>query len=240
MKIVKPILFIVVFALVFSFAACGSQSQESKPVSESLPAVLITVEPGDSSIPYPNIPLEGLVLDEYADLKLTAEVLDRKAIQPGNFVPITVLISNNGAKTISYVQGSGSYVTPEALSWSVPELQWVWPKDYLGVSTSDFVIKKLTPGESINFVIYVMAIERNPEQFVTATHELYDSEGIYIADMGWDILRERYPWMKPIQTNTYTGEVNFKYSMNNGDTGNSFLAAPTGYAQSTITIGVTE
>lgn len=265
MKTIKILMLTIALLLAFFLAACGdepaTQSPEAVSASGSANAAPSNASepggsasepssensaPGDAEKPEslsvpdsPVTPEEDLVLNEYADLALTAAVVERNAILPGSFVPITVTVVNNGDKTISYVQGSGGYEIPEALSWSVPELQTVLPEDRFGAVTSDFAIKKLAPGESVKFVVYVMTIEQNPEQFDIAAHELYDNENLYIADMEWDVLQENYPWMKPVPPDSYTGEVSFKYSIDDGSS-NSFLTEPTGYAQTEIMIGVTE
>jgi hypothetical protein len=249
------------FALILSLTACGGeaplQSQDATPSSSesATEPASGTSEPGEppsetlassdatssesTAAPDSNTTLEDLTLNEYADLSLTAAVLERKAILPGSFVPITVTVSNNGDKTISYVQGSGGYTIPNALSWSIAELTWVWPEDRLGVATSDFVAKQIVPGESVNFVVYVMTIEQNPEQFEAAARELYDTDGMYISNMEWSVLQEKYPWMTPVPAGSYTGEVSFQYSIDDGS-GNVPLTGPTGYAQTEIIIGVTE
>ncbi|MDR2933147.1 MAG: hypothetical protein LBV27_08580 [Oscillospiraceae bacterium] len=268
MKTSKTFAFATVFALMLSLAACGGeappQSEDAPPSSsesattESTSNTSASDEPEMPDEPPSEVPassevassasetppdsvatLEDLVLNEYADLSLTAAVLERKAILPGSFVPIAVTVTNNGDQTISYVQGSGGYTIPDALSWSVPELTWVWPEDRLGAATSDFVTKPLAPGESVSFVVYVMTIEQNPEQFETAARELYDMDGTYIANMEWGVLQEKYPWMTPVPAGSYTGEVTFRYSIDDGS-GSAPLSGPTGYAQTEITIGVTE
>ncbi len=179
-----------------------------------------------------------LTLDEYDGLKITAAVLPRKAILPGSVFPVTVTVKNDGDKTISYVMGSGSYTTPQALLAEVTGLQPVIPKDRLGVHTSDFATKNLAPGETVSFVIPVMAIEPN-SNFNEYTNDLYNGENIYIADLELAEMQDRYPDLVAAKAGSYAGTFTFEYAINTGEIA-AALSGPTGYAYTEIMIGVTE
>ncbi|MDL2234339.1 hypothetical protein LJC63_12295, partial [Ruminococcaceae bacterium OttesenSCG-928-L11] len=186
-----------------------------------------------------NNPLKDLIKNQYEDLEITAAVLLRRAILPGSSIPVTVAITNNGDKTIFYTQGSGVFETPQALRTQFDGLQVVLPKDHLGIATMDFVTKELAPGESLEFVVNVLAIEPN-EQFASYTYETYNEDEIYIADMEWPDLQEKYPDLTAAAAGSYTGTVNFLYTLPAEDGAADPFSGATGYAQAEVTIGVTE
>ena len=197
-----------------------------------------TPAPDESSSPESAVsdPTAGLILNEYDGLTITAAVLPRKAILPGSMFPVTVTVKNGGDKTISYVMGSGSYTTPQALLAEVTGLQPVIPKDRLGIHTSDFATKNLAPGETASFVIPVLAVEPN-ENFDTYTNDLFNEENLYIADLDWEGLQGRYSDLEAAEAGSYTGTFTFEYAINAGEIA-AALSGPTGYAQTEITIGV--
>jgi hypothetical protein len=203
--------------------------EEDSPINENLPA--------ENSQAEGSGPMAGLTLNEYDGLKISAAVLPRKAILPGSVIPVTVIISNEGDKTISYPQGSSSYEIPDALLVEFDGLQPIPSKDRLVFATSDFGVKQLNPGEKLTFVINVLAAEPFAEFDVKAS-ELYNSEQLYIAELEWNDLQTRYPGLIGAKSGSYTGTVSFKYSVVSGNTALAMFSEPTGYAQTKITVGV--
>jgi len=180
--------------------------------------------------------VSGLVKDQYAGLDFSVNVLERMAILPGNPFQATVLVENNGDKTVSYVQGSGTFETPEALFIYSELMQRVKPSDQLGINTMDFVTKELKPGESLQLKLNVLAIEPNPD-FDLYTFELHD-EGTYITDVDWADLKDRFPSLVALAPGSYTLNAYFFYSVpdENGDI--DPFGGPTGYAKASTIIGI--
>lgn len=187
--------------------------------------------------------LEGLIKNEYDGIEITVNVLERMAILPGAPVPVTVTVTNTGDKSVFYVQGSGSFETPQALFLQSEQLQPVRPSDQLGIATMDFVTKELKPGENLIFKLYVMAIEPNTK-FDDYTYEMFN-EGVYIADMEWPTLHERYPDLTAVPSGSYTVNAYFVYTFVDvvytgaGEDGqNNAFGEATGYAAAECMIGV--
>jgi hypothetical protein len=184
--------------------------------------------------------LSGLTKDEYEALEITAEVLERKAIIPGSTFPVNVTIKNNGDETIVYPHGSGSFDTPEALFLDAADLQPVLPKDQLGPAmTMDMRYNELSPGEELTFILYVRAIEPNSE-FDTWTYDLYAESETYIGEVEWSDLQKDFPDLTAAEPGSYDVHVYFLYYVLSEDTQAEGNASVTGYAQSTLTISVTE
>lgn len=204
----------------------------------------VAEEPTEAEEPSAPEPTEGqeeegmaLLRDEYDGLVMTAAVLERKAILPGSSIPLTVNIQNEGDKTIVYTQGSGSFETPQALSVPMSGLQKVLPKDHLGIATLDFVTKELKPGESLQFVLTLLAIEPHAS-FDEYTYELYNDEQQYIGEMEWAAIQEAYPDLVPAAAGSYSGSVIFTYLVLEEGQSNP-MGEPTGFAQADFEIGVT-
>jgi hypothetical protein len=136
------------------------------------------------------------------------------------------------------VQGSGSFTTPQALILEAEGLQPVIPKDQLGMATADFATKKLAPGEAASFTVTALAIEPN-KSFSMYTHDLYNAEEIYIADLEWADLQGRYPELNAAKAGSYTATVKLEYAIDAGGMA-AVLSGPTGYARAEVLIGVTE
>ena len=233
----KKYLIVLIIATVFA-AGCGTGQKAQEPAEPS-------PEPGpDNQSPgmqeggsAPDF-LEGLAKDEYDGLDFTVNVLERSAILPGMVFQATVLIENKGDKTLSYTQGSGSFETPDALTLYSDTLQAVPPQDRLGIMTMDFVVNELKPGDSLLFKLPVMAIEPDPG-FGTYAFELFGEE-IYIADMEWTGLKERYPDLKAAEPGAHTLKAFFRYSVSGGDEAGGFDAfgGDTGYAEAECVVSV--
>jgi len=182
--------------------------------------------------------LIGLIKDEYPGIEISADVLERKALLPGKPIPVTVVIENKGDKSVFYVQGSGSFETPEALFlWSV-DLQPVIPKDRLGIVTADFVTPELRPGDRLLFKLNMMAIQPNAN-FDAYTHELF-GEDVYITDMEWPALQERFPKLTAVSSGTYTISAFFLYTPAGEDDPAALFGGASGYAQADCVVGITE
>lgn len=179
--------------------------------------------------------------NEYPELSVTAEVLERKAIVPGLSFNVHVNVTNNGDKTIVYQHGSGSAEVPDAVWVNIEGLQTVVPKGNLGPMTMDMQYKELAPGESKTFVFTVMAIVPDAE-FDSYTYELYNDGQKYIGDMGIDELKEDYPNLMAADPGEYKGNAYFLYSVlaDDGDAVSTMTAPSTGYTQADITVTVTE
>ncbi|MCL2486359.1 MAG: hypothetical protein FWE86_02015 [Oscillospiraceae bacterium] len=222
---------LLIMTLLLALAISGCKSPAD------LPENVTGTDAGDASAGNQNLDfLEGLIKNEYDGIEITAEMLERMAILPGMPIPITVVVTNTGDKSVFYVQGSGSFETPEALFLKSDELQTVRPSDQLGIMTMDFVTKELKPGESLHFKLYAMAIEPN-ENFDEYTFELF-AEGTYIAEMDWLTLNERYPDLVAAEPGSYTVNAYFLYTVAGEDGQNDAFVGATGYAQAEAVIGV--
>lgn len=182
--------------------------------------------------------LEGLVENEYDGLEMTAAVLPRMAILPGSSIPVTVTVKNTGEKTLVYTKGSGSFTTPQALFLLSNDLQPILPDDQTGIATMDFRVEELKPGEEISFVLNVRAIAPN-ENFDNYTYELKNQEQTYIADMEWTALQEKYTDLTAVAAGSYDVDAYFTYFIQDGETEN-VTGSPSGFAKTTVTIGVSE
>lgn len=227
---------LIVSGCAVNLPANSSQAEPSVPADEAQSSEQSA--PPQSSEEESSDPMAGITLDEYDGLKITAAVLPRKAILPGSVFPVAVIISNEGDKTISYINGSGSYETPTALITEFDGLQPIVSKDRLGAVTSDFGVKQLAPGEKLSFVVNVLAAEPD-EQFYINTHELYNNEQIYIAELEWTDLQARYPELSAAKPGSYTGAVSFQYSIYSDENAIAMFGEPTGYARAEVAVGVT-
>lgn len=161
--------------------------------------------------------LKGLKKNAYEGIEMSAEILQRKSILPGDVVPVTVLIKNTGDKTVLYTHGSSSSETPEALIVEVKGLQTIQPEDRLGVMTMDLQTNELKPGDELKFITYVMVIEPN-EKFDEYTYEIYGSDKTYIGTIALPDLQNIYADIKAAATGSYDGKVYFAYSAEGVDT----------------------
>lgn len=182
-------------------------------------------------------PLNGLILNQYPELEMTADMLIRRAVLPGTNIPLTVIISNNGDKSVLYTQGSGSYTTPQALITQFADLQPVLPKDHLGLATMDYATKELKPGESLRFEVNVMAIQPNKE-FDHYTYTLYNDEQSYIAELEWPEIQQKYPDLIAAEPGPHSGTVSFRYLVVEGDSNVNPFGEPSGYAQAQVDLSV--
>ena len=231
----KLLIVFLLLVLIITMAGCGSgaPTAEQQPGQPEDPPQNETAPDPGAGVADPGQPLdftEGLVRDEYPDLVMTANVLVRKAFLPGMTVPVTVVIENKGDKSIYYVQGSGSFEIPEALILRSEDVQPVLTSDRLGFSTSDFVIEELKPGDRLLFRLNVRAILPNIN-FNEYTYEMF-KEDVYIADMEWSDLQNRFPDLVAVTPGNYTASVYFLYIVvREGDNADIFDLNATGYAQ---------
>jgi hypothetical protein len=230
---------ILVLALIVS--ACTPQQETAIPdFSED-----VNVDPGydvdvveppadDISLVAPPLAfLDGLTQDEYDGITISAEVLERMAILPGASVPISIVIENTGNESVYFIQGSGSFETPEALVIYSQELQTVRARDHLVmIQTMDFIALELQPGESLLYRMYVLAIEPN-ENFDTYSFD-FAQEGEFIADVGWSALHESHPNLVPVSSGSFTVDVFFLYAMSQEDV----FTGATGFAMTQAVIPV--
>ena len=237
----KILLTLLLVSLILS-AGC---SKKDKTLTEE-PAVDNTVvESHEAETPdTPTTPtvqqlLEGLTQNEYDGIQMTAEVLPRMAILPGSTIPVTVTVQNTGDKTVVYTQGSGSFTTPQALLTEAQGLQPILPQDHLGIATLDFAVLQLQPGEQLQFVVHLRAIEPHAE-FDSYSRNLFNAgESAYIGDLAWDELYESHNTLVPVQTGTYDVRIYLTYHVLEENADSNATAAPTGYAFADVTINVT-
>lgn len=213
-----------------SSTASESKSKEQEEVAEK--EVLKSTAEIDAL-------LAKLTKNEYPELSIAAEITEKSAILPGSAVKVTITLKNNGDKTIVYEHGSGTFETPQALFMRTSDLQPVIPKDHLGVATMDFQNKELKPGEEKTFDLHLIVIKPNDE-FATMTHTVFDSENKYIVDLEWDVLHDKYPSLEKAAVGDYTGEVYFTYYVMEEGATMSATAEPTGYAEASFSLTVTE
>lgn len=234
---------ILAIALTLFVTGCQSGGTSSGQPAELPESGVQTETPlQGESVPQPEAeaadPLAGLIRDEYEGIEMTAAVLERKAILRGFAVPVTVTIRNTGDKTIFYTRGSGVYETPEAVFLRADGLQPVIPKDHLGpIMTMDLVTEELKPGESLEYKLYVMAIQPNAN-FDRYTFDLFENEGTYIAELEWPALREKHPDLVGAAPGSYVVNAYFLYFIADENGQGDPLGAPTGYARAECVIGV--
>jgi hypothetical protein len=228
--------------------------QTETPAATPPPAVELTPDPAEptpgagegeaplegtdeGSLPGIGEALKDLVLDEYEGLTLFAETPEDMAVAPGEAVPVTVSVENNGDRSVYYVQGSGSYTIPDALLFEAEGLQPVLPKDRLGISTADYHVKELKAGESVSFTVHVFTTVPNT-QFENYTRELFDADGSYIADLDYSALHEKYADIAMADIGSYFGNVFFRYAAGEADSPNAVTMEPTAYAQAAFAINL--
>ena len=178
-----------------------------------------------------------LIENEYDGIDISVEVLERMAILPGMSFQATVLIENNGDKTVSYVQGSGSFDIPEAVFLHSDTLQTILPEDRFGAMTDDFVTQLLEPGDSLLFRLNVMAIEPDPE-FNAYSQDVFASDGEYIGNMEWAALQERFPGLTAVQPGSYILNAYFLYRIHDENDQFAAFSGPTGFAEAQTLIGI--
>ena len=186
--------------------------------------------------------VEGLSADTYPDLEMTAVVLERMAILPGAVFRVNITLTNHGDKTVAYTQGSGMNVIPDALFMTSESLQVILPEDRMGISTDDFVVAPIEPGESVSFDWYVLAVEPNA-QFNESASLLYMQEGIYIATLSPEEIAESIPGLVPVAPGQYNVEVAFRFRVQENTDGEelAFLfSEDSSYVTATLTVGISE
>lgn len=149
---------------------------------------------------------------------LSVSIPDSAGMRSGGVIPFVVTIKNNSDKTIGYVQGSGSFTTPQALKLTCDGLQPVIPKDYLGPATMDYVMKHLKPGEEISITRYIRMIKPN-ENFDNYTYEMWNRDQKYTGDVTISTLKGAYSDVVPAPSGMYNGEVAFEYCLVDDATG---------------------
>ena len=238
----KISLIALALCLVLSLAACNqkpapdsSSESEVEPVANTNPG---TENPdttgGDSTSPDS---VASLTLDEYDGLVITATLPDDGSVAPGAAIPVAVTIQNTSDKTIAYIRGSGSFSTPQGLTGGAEHLQYVIPKDNLGIATMDFRVEELVPDEGIAFTLYFMAIEPSSE-FDTYTYDAFNNNQTYIADMSWEDIQAAHTDLVATETGSYTGAVYLHYSLLSEGSQPIMSSDPTGYAQADFTVEI--
>ena len=183
--------------------------------------------------------LNGLNHNLYSGIEMSADVLPRAAIHPGSTVPVTVVISNTGDKTVVYTHGSGSADTPEAMHVRIPGLQPILPKDWLGAVTADFQSKELKPGETLNFTTFVRAIEPHAS-FNEYTHSRFTEQGTYIGDVEWEELQSLHTGLTAAAAGSFTGHAFFRYYVLDEGDEMDLTREAEGYASTEFTITIDE
>jgi len=229
----KKLVLVPAFILSILLLTTGCQAYGSDTPEEQTPEAQPPTVQGGGSVPDV---ITGLTVNEYDGLDISVNVLERMAILPGNVFQATVLVENNGDKTVSFVQGSGSFQTPEAIFLYSDTLQTIIPQDHLGIMTMDFVTQELKPGESLLYKLDVIAVKPNPD-FDAYTFEMFD-EGTYIGDMEWSVMQERFPGLVAVEPGSYSLKAYFLYRI--ADENEQFAAfeGPTGYAVAESIIGI--
>lgn len=149
-------------------------------------------------------------------------------LAPGETATIEVEIQNDGDEPVIYVQGSGRFITPQAVFIDIEGLQPVAPADHMGPMTMDYVTKPLAPGEMLSFTFYVRAVEPSDE-FDNLAFDLFIKEQTYIADLPWKELHKKGTTLKAAQPGEYEGQVYFTYAMPSKEEGMEFVPAAEGY-----------
>ena len=252
-----------VFLLISSIAGCGQpvNVQESpgaqpdvadEPIEEDEPLVLVDppVEMDEEDdFDFVDIGMggpthltleeltEGLTENEYPGLVVTAAVLERMAILPGSTIRVSVAITNQGEETVAFVKGSGTNEVPEALRIFSDDLQPILTPDRLGIATMDFVVETLEPGETLNYSLYVMAVEPN-ENFDNYTFQLYaDGEG-YMGELGWERVSQLLPNVMEVESGPHSVSVYFFYTVIDSEGVDMFGMEATGFNVATLEIFV--
>lgn len=181
--------------------------------------------------------LAGLVPGLCPELSVLATPAAGGVVAPGNSVAVDIEIKNNGAAPVFYVQGSGSFRTPQALFLAAEGLQPVLPADHTGPATMDYVTKQLAAGEVMRFTLYLRAIAPDPD-FDNATFELYNRERLYIAELSWAELHRRYPTLCAAAPGRYACRAYFTCTPAPKDGAPPFISGPEGYAEGAFDITV--
>jgi hypothetical protein len=179
----------------------------------------------------------GLIENEYPDLVVSAVVLERMAILPGSTIRVTVTISNEGEETIAFVRGSGTNEIPDALKLVSDDLQPILSQDRLGIATMDFQIDTLEPGESLNFSLFVRAIEPN-ENFDNYTFKVFADNMTYIGDLDWGAISHEFPSLTEVEPGPHSVSVYFFYTIVDSEEFDIFGTDATGFNVATLEIVV--
>lgn len=231
----------ILSSMLLGLSACSASGAPSSQIEERNATISEPAPSSDEATPSESkaalpLVLEGLKKDEYEGLKITASILPRKAILPGAAIPVTVLVENTSDKIVAFIQGSGSYTIPDAISTASEKLQYVLPEDHLGIVTEDFRVVELKPGESAKFDLFFMAIEPNAE-FDKYTREQYEN-GAYIAKVPFEDLVKTYPSLTAVEPGSYDLSVFISYSIVEEGVSPFMASTPTGYAQADLTVSV--
>lgn len=209
-------LILTITALIFALTGCaaGTAPPTGQPMSGESESEIVPPGGGDGLLSELAVPgqAEGLVPDLYDGLVMTAEVVTEGNIPPGGAFEVAVGLENTGEMTVAYVQGSGRWATPQSLFGEAEHLQYVLPRDNLGIATMDFVVKFLEPGERADFKLVFMAVEPT-EGFTELTHNLFYEQNKYIADLSPDNLSEMFPELAFTAPGEYEAGAFLLYSL---------------------------
>ena len=178
----------------------------------------------------------GLTENEYHGLEMTVAVLERMAILSGSVFRVNIVIQNNGDETIAFTHGSGSFSIPDALRVFSADLQVIPPEDRMGIATTDFQVKELLPGESLQFDWYVLAAEPYAN-FDMATMDLFMQDQVAMADLSWGEIQEAIPGIVEVAPGSYDINVYFRYHISGGDE-MALFGEDTSYIRSVLTVGI--
>lgn len=229
----------VALALAFFmlFTACNAKEDNSSVVPP-------TNEPSQADgLTATERRIQGLVLDEYPELKITVSDFDNTDLISGMVIPINVKIENTGDKSVLYTLGSSGFTTPQALWIDIPQLQPVLPQDYLGPKTMDFITRELKPSETLEYVMYVMAVSTN-NNFDLYTQNIYsdynDNEiQSYIGSWDYDELVGAYPDILLAPEGTYNASIYFTYYLVDSESSSGASAnVESGYAKQDFVVNL--
>ena len=218
--------------------------EEDEPIfTEGSEVEVEPPEPGYAEVGLGNLGLSieemtaMLIENEYPDLEITAAVLERMAILPGSTIRVSVGITNNGDQTIAFVHGSGSNEVPDALRLVSEDLQPILPPTPFGIATMDFRVETLKPGESLDFSLFVRAIEPN-EDFNLYTFNWYMDNQTYIGEADWEAISQKFPSLKEVEPGAHRVSVYFFYTIVDSGDVDIFGIEATGFNRTTLEIFV--
>lgn len=176
--------------------------------------------------------------DIYPELQITAAVLERKAILPGDIFKVSISVTNSGTKDVSFENGSGSYAVPESIKIYIDGMQVIPQQDRLGPVTLDLSYKSIKAGETLTFDYYVAAIKESDE-FMDIASQFFIEQDKYIGDMSPEELLKAYPDLVVSDNGGYQGQVFFTYMAPSESGEVDLTMSANGYAQAEfgITIG---
>jgi len=156
----KASVLIVCMLLLLAAAGCGKAGNSSSSAASVNPSQSQSSEPAEEE---PEIiwPTVTVAEDDWVRVEIEGF---RGIYTAADIVDLNILVTNKGAKQISYVKGSGSNSVPDALQVELDNLIALYHPDVM--VTLDYGVEMLEAGETVRFECPIAPYRTELENFL--------------------------------------------------------------------------